>query len=203
MAVTPFESFETETGTWRFFMVPSPSWPNMLSPQHITPPSISAHVCRPPAAMAETPDVRPMTATGVRLCALEPFPSWPEPLSPQHQTAPVVDSAQVCRSPAATAAIGDVRPMTGTGSVVAVVAEPFPSCPSRLPPQHWTPPDMVTAQVWLDPRESPPPAVMAETPDVRPVTGAGTLPSIVEPLPSWPCSSSPQHQTAPIEVSKQ
>jgi hypothetical protein len=64
-----------------------------------------------------------------------------------------------------------------------------------LLPQHFTPPALVSAQVW------PPPAVIAVTPLARPVTSTGVLLSVVVPLPSWPAPLAPQHLTPPPLVS--
>ena len=50
---TPLPRPETVTGEWRSVVVPSPSWPERLSPQHWTAPAlVSAHVWIPPAAIA-------------------------------------------------------------------------------------------------------------------------------------------------------
>jgi hypothetical protein len=68
----------TAVGTNRFSVVPSPSWPELPRPQHAAPPPVvAAHVWSAPAAMAATPEVRPMTATGTVLEVLVPSPSWP------------------------------------------------------------------------------------------------------------------------------
>ena len=54
-------------------VVPSPSWPKSLSPQHLTPPAlVSAQVWPSPAAIAVTPLVRPVTSTGVVLVGRRP-----------------------------------------------------------------------------------------------------------------------------------
>src|SRR5215210_471776 len=61
----------TFTGTLLPVFVPSPSWPNLLFPQHCTPPSgVIAQVCAMPAAMAcVSPPVtgtKPVNATDGR-----------------------------------------------------------------------------------------------------------------------------------------
>ena len=62
MATTPLESPTTFTGVRRFVAVPSPSWPDPLNPQHLTPPPlVSAQVWYLPAAMAMTPLESPNT----------------------------------------------------------------------------------------------------------------------------------------------
>ena len=67
----------------RFSCVPSPSWPALLYPQHLTPPAaVRAQVCYSPAAMAVTPLDSPVTSTGVRRSVVVPSPSWPSVLLP-------------------------------------------------------------------------------------------------------------------------
>ena len=88
----------TTTGAARAITVPSPSCPNVLSPQHRNVPSVlTAQVwgaSLPPALVAFTPDDSPDTATGVLLAAVPPLPSDGEPLlPPQHLAAPDVVTA--------------------------------------------------------------------------------------------------------------
>jgi hypothetical protein len=67
---------ETPTGTELFFVVPFPSWPEVLRPQQRTsPPAVSAHVWKPPVDTAATPEPSPVTVTGVELRFTAPFPS--------------------------------------------------------------------------------------------------------------------------------
>src|SRR5207253_561509 len=74
----------TRTGTSRTSVVPSPSWPCPLSPQHATPPSpMSAQLWFLPAATAVTPLVRPVTSTGVALPTCVPSPNTPIAAQPQ------------------------------------------------------------------------------------------------------------------------
>src|SRR5512138_3234405 len=76
MAVTPKSSAETATGTLLLVLLPLPSWPSPLLPQHTAAPSaVMAQVCCPPAETAVTPEPRPVTATGTWLSASLPFPS--------------------------------------------------------------------------------------------------------------------------------
>ena len=73
------------TGARRSVVVPSPSCPEPLSPQHRTaPPLVTAHVCQPWALTATAPLARPLTGTGVRRFVVVPSPSCPTSLSPQH-----------------------------------------------------------------------------------------------------------------------
>src|SRR5262249_42867022 len=144
----------TSTGVRRSVVVPSPSWPNSLSPQHLTVLAlVSAHVWKLPAAIAATPLPRPTTATGIERSVLVPSPSWPYELSPQHLTAPAVVSAQLWRSPVATAATPLPSPTTATGIKWSVLV-PAPSSPDSLSPQHLTAPALVSAQVWMSPAAS-------------------------------------------------
>src|SRR2546428_5554873 len=102
MAETPLVSPTTSTGVERSLVVPSPSSPSMLSPQHLTPPAlVSAQVWKTPAAIAATPPPRPETSTGAWRSVVVPSPSWPERLKPQHLTPPALVSAHECDSPAA------------------------------------------------------------------------------------------------------
>ena len=50
MEIVPDDSPVTPTGVVRIVVVPSPSWPRVFHPQHLTIPfSVSAHVCLKPA----------------------------------------------------------------------------------------------------------------------------------------------------------
>ena len=69
---------------------------------------------------------------------------------------------------------------------------PFPNPPYTLYPQHLAAPLVSTAHV----RRMP--AVMEATPDDKPVTGAGTTESMMEPFPSSPFRFNPQHFAAPL-----
>ena len=97
IAVTPELRPETPTGVLLDIVVPLPSSPSALYPQHFAPPPIvTAQVWTVPAEIAATPEVRPETSTGVALYdVVVPFPSWPETLLPQHFAPPPVVTAQV------------------------------------------------------------------------------------------------------------
>src|SRR5579862_4655837 len=100
---TAWETPMTSTGVVEDVVVPSPSWPDSLSPQHFTPPLESkAHAWPPPTAIDVT-WVRPMSM-GVG------------DMRPQHSTEPPVMSAQASSYPALIAATPDERPVTGTGT---------------------------------------------------------------------------------------
>src|SRR5438046_945041 len=91
------------TGVDALAVVPWPSWPEPLAPQHFTVPfANNAHEWAPPAPIA-TAVVRPVTATGVDAAVVVPLPNWPEPLAPQHFTVPFANNAHECEPPAAIA----------------------------------------------------------------------------------------------------
>ena len=70
----------TLTGEERSVVVPSPSWPRSLKPQHETVPSArSAHVWIVPAVIATTL-ARPAMLTGVDRSVVVWSPSWPKKL---------------------------------------------------------------------------------------------------------------------------
>src|SRR5262245_29583914 len=111
-------------------LVPSPSCPYMLSPQHSRPvPETTAHTDRPLAPSAVTP-LRPDTATGVSDWLKSPVPSCPMPLCPQQRTSPFVSNAQELASASANDwAGGRFATVTGRNALFVV---PSPSSPSRL-----------------------------------------------------------------------
>ena len=75
-------------------VVPSPSSPALLSPQHFAVPSVStAHEWSVPAITLVVV-VMPETSTGVVRSVVVPSPSWPLSFSHQHFTLPSVSKAQ-------------------------------------------------------------------------------------------------------------
>src|SRR5437879_7929288 len=100
---------------------------------------MSAQLCSPPAAIAVTPLLRPMTSTGKKRLLVVPSPSWPTKPPPQHLTPPTLVRAQLCSPPAAIAVTPLLRPTTSTGKKRLLVV-PSPSWPAALAPQHLTPP---------------------------------------------------------------
>ncbi len=73
---TPDPSPTTFTGVGLLSVVPLPSWPALFQPQHRTAPVVvSAQVWKPPALIAFTPWLRPITSTGVRRSVVVPSPS--------------------------------------------------------------------------------------------------------------------------------
>src|SRR5205085_2271358 len=113
IAATPLANPGTSIGERRRVVVPSPSCPYVLSPQHLAPPpGVTAQVWPSPGAI--TLAVRPGTSTGVRRWVVVPSPSWPLVLLPQHFTPPPALIAQVwLPPPAASWAI----PPSGTNAL--------------------------------------------------------------------------------------
>ena len=108
-------------------VVPLPSWPPVLMPQHFADWSgARAQTCWMPAERL-TVEVSAVTSRGVvaLLVVGSPMPSSPSWLRPQHLTAPAVVRAQEWLPPAATEA-ALVRPVTDTGKLRLTVA-PLPS----------------------------------------------------------------------------
>lgn len=92
-----FMVLDRSTGTWLSVLVPSPSCPEAFAPQHWTCRlgTIAQVVGSLPAAMANVPDDRPVTAVGVSRWVVVPSPTSPALFNPQHFAAPLVSSAQV------------------------------------------------------------------------------------------------------------
>src|SRR3989304_5568836 len=102
IALTPLARPKTSTGTLRSLVVPSPSPPKGLSPQHLTPPAlVSAQVELQPTAMAGTPP-----------------PGWAYRVAPQPLTPPRSVSAQAGNPPGAIALTPLARPETSTGTLL-------------------------------------------------------------------------------------
>jgi hypothetical protein len=86
----------TRTGALWFVVVPSPSWPLRLLPQHHSVPSVwTPQVKLVPAVMLAQVVASPIR-TGVLRFVVVPSPSWPLKLLPQHHSVPSVPTAQVC-----------------------------------------------------------------------------------------------------------
>ena len=138
----------TVTGVMLLAVLPSPSWPYVLEPQHwietcvMLPVEINAQVCDPPSEMAVAL-VMLLTITG-KLLLVAPtssgrlLPSWPRLLFPQHWMLPVESNAQECEPPSEMA-VAVVMPPIFTGVLVLFVKPlvPLPSWPSLFFPQHW------------------------------------------------------------------
>src|SRR5947207_792874 len=131
MAVAPARPL-TSTGAGALVVVPFPSCPAKLSPQHLTvPPPSSAQVCLYPQDTATASSI-PTTATGVVASVFVPLPSWPRSLRPQHRTAPPASSAHACWGPA-DSALAPASPLTATGWVVTpgpAIPPPSIACPA-------------------------------------------------------------------------
>lgn len=109
------EISETATGLSRLFLVvPSPTVPYQLSPQHFTvPPEVTAHAWSAPAAIDVTPG-QPRDTGAVRLSVV-PSPSRPSVFCPQHLTVPSESSAHVKLMPA-TRAVTPESPLDWTAT---------------------------------------------------------------------------------------
>ena len=194
----------TSTGTVRSMVLPSPSSPNRLKPQHLTSPAVvSAQVWRPPTAMAATPLVSPVTSTGLLRCVVVPSPTSPVLFQPQHLAPPVVVRAQVWWPPETTAATPPVSPATSVGVVQTTLPQlcPSPNWPFSFFPQHVTAPNMVRAQVWYCPAERATTSLPSPTTAAGMARNASWVPPV--PSPSWPHWFRPQHWTPPDIVSAQ
>ena len=118
----------TSPGALRSEVVPSPSWPALFRPQHLTPPAwVRAHVCesvkKPPASTSAMFVRLPAhaafahTSTGVADCRIAlPTPSCPSSLLPQHFTPPLVKRAQVCVDPSIHNCHAITQPHHGLGN---------------------------------------------------------------------------------------
>ena len=125
IAVTPVRPL-TATGVDELVVVPLPSWPEELRPQHLTVPVVSrAHECRP-AGRDRATAVRPLTATGVdefggaavaQLARIVEAPAF---------DGPVFGARRRSGSRRGSTAATPVRPLTATGTDVLVVV-PLPS----------------------------------------------------------------------------
>src|SRR5947207_2880482 len=102
-------------------------------------------------------------------------------MSPQHFTQLQPLSAQVCRLPPAIVVSPLVCPLPFTGVCRLFPLAPLLRSPEKLYPQHFTPPPLVSAQLWA------PPAAIAVTPLVRPLAFTGVSRSFpLVPSPSSP-----------------
>src|SRR5688572_2757678 len=139
----------------------------------------------------------PTTSTGVSAPANEnrPSPTWPSAFLPQHFTPPSAMTAHACAPPADIATTPLPSPTTSTGVGRSVVV-PSPSWPSRLLPQHLTPPEVVKAHE-LNPR----PAATAATPLDSPGTSSGFGLEALHP-PGFP-RFHPQHFSPPESITAQ
>src|SRR5580704_209938 len=116
-------------------VVPSPSSPSVLSPQHSTSPPASSAQTPPPPALIWVALVIPLAAIGVARQPppqsgppMAPFPNSPKVLRPQHSTPPPASNAHVSPPPLLMA----VASVTPVGPVVPV--GPLLPPPDPLPP---------------------------------------------------------------------
>ena len=127
--------------------------------------------------MAVTPEREPRDGDGEGAGRVELFPSCPKLLGPSTGRRSQWSARRCGFRPRAMAVTADASPMTVTGTELLLKAL-FPSWPLMPAPQHWTPPEVVTAQVWV----SPP--VTEEIPVESPMTPTGVKLPVVELLPS-------------------
>jgi len=112
----------TSRGWGLAMLVPSPSCPYTLSPQHFTSLLVViAQVCHDPAATAAIPEDKPITCVGWVRKVVVPSPSCWELLRPQQYTAPESRTAQVCLAPALIPTAADGNPTTAVGTSRCVV----------------------------------------------------------------------------------
>src|SRR3990172_4144430 len=95
------------------------------------------------------------------------------------------------------AATPPVSPDTSTGSRLSVVV-PSPSWPWLFPPQHFTPPSVVTTHVLKLPTAIAATSPSSTTASTGVVLGVEKLATVL--LPSWPRLFVPQHLTPPALV---
>src|SRR5271154_686744 len=130
----------TATGTTLSVIVPFPSWPNWLPPQHRTPPAfVSAQAYPWPAEIAATSEESPEMGTGTLLTCAFPRSASQQSTAPAFVSAHSSPVTEMLPTPA-------VSPVTATGTSLSAV-ESFPSCPYSLSPQQRTPPIVVRAHV--------------------------------------------------------
>jgi hypothetical protein len=108
---------------------------------------------------------------------------------PQHFTVPPVSRAHECSEPIAML-VAVVIPETETGMVSKEPAEPVPSLPLPLEPQHFIVPPVSRAHECESPR-----AMLVAV--VIPDTETGVVRWVVVPSPSSPLPLEPQHFTVP------
>src|SRR5262245_56897232 len=199
MATTLVSPPPTATGLALLVVLPLPSCPWKLFPQHATVPfAMSAQVWEPPAAMATGLNA-PLTVTGVELGSVVPSPSCPLPFAPQQRIVPLARRAQECPSPPAETAETFESPSTSTGLLWSNWV-PSPSCPKKFLPQHRTIPPADTAQACSLPADTPN-IVLIKKPKID--TATGSCRSSWVPSPACPNPLIPQHLTVPSARSAQ
>src|SRR5262245_41377115 len=108
MSVTD-EGPETYAGLTCMVIVPSPTWPRSLRPQHHTLLAVNRmQVTSFPAVTARVPAKLLTTFTGVRRCMTVPSPDCPDAFAPQHETTLFVRTAHVCWLPAPTSSTSEL-----------------------------------------------------------------------------------------------
>lgn len=147
---------------------------------------MSAQEPTPQASIAITPELSPVTLTGVFDVVVELFPSCQTRLYPQHFAHPDAVTAQVWLLPAEKAMTQEESPEALTGTVL-IPAPPFPSSPSTLFPQHFTHPEEVSAHEYEFQ------AKMPIAPEVSQLASTADVLLVVVPFPSSPETFPPKH----------
>jgi hypothetical protein len=133
-------------------VVPSPTWPQLLRPQHqACPLPSSAQLCTDPVLtwLKVTPTGCD-TATGVKLGLRLPIPSCPLLLAPQQYSCPLPSSPQVWLLPVVSdTKVSPPDCCTATGVLRGVVVVPSPSWPLPFSPQQYAcPPEVSPQECW-------------------------------------------------------
>src|ERR1019366_1823895 len=128
-------------------VVPSPSWPLELYPQHHRVPLVLTAQVSAKATVTEAQSLAwVLSCTGTALPVVVPSPNWPLELDPQHHRVPAVLTAQVWAQRTLTEAQSLAWVLSCTGTALPVVV-PSPSWPELLDPQHHRVPAVLIAQV--------------------------------------------------------
>ena len=116
----------------------APSCPKSLAPQHFAAPATTAQAPKLPALSAVTPELSELIATRDVASVPSPLHTPPIPSEPTQCTASPA-MTNVLSAPKASAVIPESPINAVTGSLLSL-AEPSPSCPVALRPQHSIPP---------------------------------------------------------------
>src|SRR3989442_1610919 len=118
---------DTNTGVVRIEVVPSPTWPNLFWPQHMTVPSLMSAQPPPLAVRPVAPATFDTCCAKERKLPLEPV-TCPRLSSPQHATLPALESAHAALWPITTCT-APLTPMTWVGTEICL-SPTWPSLPT-------------------------------------------------------------------------
>ncbi len=170
--------FFTGTGVFLSLKVPSPSCPNLLSPQAQTVQSdFRARPCchpEPISIISSSPSI----LTGIFLSESVPSPNCPLELFPHENTFPSEFKARLCQPLVATLIIFAIF-ITCPGVRLSSKVEPSPNCPYRLFPHVHTVPSDTSARLCIYP-----PCIFETS--LRPFTNTGAVLFVLNPFPSCP-----------------